>query len=190
MTSPGEPLGTVVLCGLPVAAYALVGDGALAGLLPGPQDVSGGGVTAAVLVLAPAVAAAVWSRGRFAVLAAGLVGALLWAGGHAAATALLWAAVLAAGRGSRRAAALALSAAGAAELLAPALASGSWLPGCERLGRPVGVLVDAHGLAVVPMLACGGAAAVLLCHAAVRHPISFLPLPLYPCDTKQGARNR
>ncbi|WP_326598860.1 hypothetical protein [Streptomyces sp. NBC_01803] len=167
------PLGLAVLCGLPVLGYALVGDAVLAELLPGPQDAPGGGLPRVVLVLAPAVASAPlsagWPRGRFAVLAAGLGAAALWAGGHAAAAVLLAAAVPVAGRGARRAAAFALAAAGAAELLAVALASGSWLPGCERLGRPVAALVAAHGLAAVPVLACGAAAAGLLCHTAVRH---------------------
>ncbi|RKN09019.1 hypothetical protein [Streptomyces radicis] len=86
-------------------------------------------------------------------------------GAFAATTALgllLGLAVLLVGHGRTGAAAAGLAAAGAVELLALALAGGAWLPGCAGLAAPVEALVAAHGTAVVPALACGGAAAALL----------------------------
>ncbi|MGK5534001.1 hypothetical protein [Streptomyces sp. URMC 129] len=193
--APGAVLAG--LCGGTLLAYALVGDVVLAELVPEPRADRAVGVLPAVLALAPAVLAALPARRRATLPVAGLIPVLAWASGHPGAAALgvlLTGALLAARRGLRRAAALAVAAAGAAELLAVALVSGSWLPGLRALGRPVAALVGAHGLAAVPVLACGAAAAgLLLCRAAVRHrtarPQTFVPPTLDPRD-KQGARNR
>ncbi|WP_062642365.1 hypothetical protein [Streptomyces maremycinicus] len=61
--------------------------------------------------------------------------------------------------------AVALGAAGAAEMLAPATVFASRLPGCGFLATPVEGLVAASGPAGVPSLVCGAAALTLLVHA-------------------------
>ncbi|MGW1006324.1 hypothetical protein [Streptomyces sp. NPDC002520] len=65
----------------------------------------------------------------------------------------------------RHAPALVLGAAGAIELVAPALLLAGRLPGFAFLAAPVQALVDTWGVAVVPALACGTAALTLLVHA-------------------------
>lgn len=60
----------------------------------------------------------------------------------------------------------ALAAACAIEAAAPALVLGGRLPSLGFLARPVDTLVVAAGTGAVPTLACGGAALVLLAHAA------------------------
>ncbi|MFF7972066.1 hypothetical protein [Streptomyces sp. NPDC007905] len=65
----------------------------------------------------------------------------------------------------RHAPALALGAAAAIEVAAPALILAGRLPGCAFLATPVQTLVDAWGPAAVPALACGAAALTLLAHA-------------------------
>ncbi|MFI6942201.1 hypothetical protein ACIBI4_23255 [Streptomyces sp. NPDC050418] len=64
--------------------------------------------------------------------------------------------------------ALMLGAACAAEGLALATSLGGRLPGFDFLGAPVSSLVGAWGPGAVPVLACGGAAGVLLVHAMRR----------------------
>ncbi|MBL1085510.1 hypothetical protein JK359_26690 [Streptomyces actinomycinicus] len=66
----------------------------------------------------------------------------------------------------RRAPALVLGAATAAEAVALALPLAGRLPGCAFLASPVEALVSAGGEAAVPALACGTAALSLLLHAA------------------------
>ncbi|MER6613773.1 hypothetical protein [Streptomyces xantholiticus] len=63
-------------------------------------------------------------------------------------------------------AATALAAACAVEAAAPALLLAGRLPGLGVLARPVEAVVGAWGVAAVPALACGAAAAGLLAHAA------------------------
>nr|WP_256255836.1 hypothetical protein [Streptomyces sp. MUSC 14] len=65
----------------------------------------------------------------------------------------------------RRAPALALGTAAAAEVAALALPLTGRLPGCAVLAAPVRALVNACGPAAVPALACGAAALALLFHA-------------------------
>lgn len=68
--------------------------------------------------------------------------------------------------GFTRAPALLLGAAGSCEAAALALVFAARLPGCDALATPVTAAVDAWGPGVVPATACGGAALVLLVHAA------------------------
>ncbi|MFH8608092.1 hypothetical protein ACH4D5_11435 [Streptomyces sp. NPDC018029] len=223
-------------------AYALLGDGLLAGVVAGGQGGPGGPggpgdlwdpAVAALLGLALAVAPAIWCARLFAVRAAGRLaasrgldefaasvrpllcgvfalflgalvallalayallgeaeggaGAGLSAGlssglsadlsagpdggavtlvGAAALGALLLLARLLGVYGFRRAPALLLGAAGASEAAALALVFAGRLPGCDALAVPVAGAVDAWGPGVVPAVACGGAALVLLVHAA------------------------
>ncbi|MEU6813411.1 hypothetical protein [Streptomyces sp. NPDC046860] len=65
----------------------------------------------------------------------------------------------------RHAPAVLLGAAAAAELAAPALVLSGRLPGCGFLAVPVTTLSDPLGPAVIPALACGPAALILLVHA-------------------------
>lgn len=223
-------------------AYALLGDGLLAGVVVGGPGGPGGSdgpgdlwdpAVAALLGLALAVAPAIWCARLFAVRAAGRLaasrgldefaasvrpllcgvfalflgalvallalayallgeaegeaGAGLSAGlssglgsglsagpdggavtlvGAAALGALLLLARLLGVYGFRRAPALLLGAAGASEAAALALVFAGRLPGCDALAVPVAGAVDAWGPGVVPAVACGGAALVLLVHAA------------------------
>ncbi|MFF2651226.1 hypothetical protein [Streptomyces sp. NPDC058045] len=68
--------------------------------------------------------------------------------------------------GFTHAPAVMLGAAACAETAALATVFISWLPGCEPFGVPVVQAVDLGGPGVVQSLACGGAALVLLLHAA------------------------
>ncbi|MET8683470.1 hypothetical protein ABZV77_04580 [Streptomyces sp. NPDC004732] len=86
--------------------------------------------------------------------------------GAAALGALLLLARLLGVYGFTRAPALLLGAAGACEAAALALVFAARLPGCDALAVPVTAAVDAWGPGVVPATACGGAALVLLVHAA------------------------
>ncbi|MGI5195009.1 hypothetical protein ACQEVY_15455 [Streptomyces sp. CA-288835] len=67
--------------------------------------------------------------------------------------------------GFRHAPAVVLAAAGAAEVTAVASVFAGRLPGCSFLAVPIETVVGAWGPGVVPTLACGAAALVLLVHA-------------------------
>lgn len=79
---------------------------------------------------------------------------------------LFFAARLLAAHGLPEPGTVALAAACAVEVGAPALVLAARLPGLEPLARPVDALVSAGGTGAVSALACGGAAVGLLLHAA------------------------
>ncbi|WP_016907554.1 hypothetical protein [Streptomyces xiaopingdaonensis] len=90
-----------------------------------------------------------------------------WAQAAAAALAvLLFLVLLLAVRGLHSAAVAGLGAAAAVELLCLGAVLAARVPSLAPVGRPVEVAVAAVGPPVVPLLACGGAALVLLVHAA------------------------
>ncbi|MEV8551350.1 hypothetical protein AB0L04_16165 [Streptomyces glaucescens] len=82
--------------------------------------------------------------------------------------ALLLLARLLAAHGFRRAPALVLGVAAAAEASALSVLFGSRLPGCAFLGTPVQALLDGWGPGSVPVLVCGAGALALLAHASRR----------------------